>query len=487
MKNKKGIKTILGLASSLLFATTSLVSAKAWGPERATFTMENPATYPTFNSITDNPSIGDERDFVRVGQINADVTQLSDSVEIKPGHQYLVYIYFHNNASASYNYSEHNHSGIALGTRMSTSFPTILDKGENGTITGTITANNSNPASVWDEAYLTTSSKVYIHYVAGSAKIYDDWPTNESILPDTLFTKEGTLIGLTSLNGAIPGCEEYHGVVSYVIQADSLEATVDKTVSIDGENFSNKVDAKPGDEVTYKLTIKNMGTKELSNVTVKDSFPDKVTLVPGSVQLWANESTKKDTLPDNIITNGYNLGTLGTGNTVYITYRAKISEDIDCGSLNLTNTASLTHDTETSEGKTTNDKAVIVVEKDGCTPPPEDCTTNPDLPECQDCSTNPDLPGCKEDCTTNPNLPECQRIPDTGPVEIILAIIIVLGLGGAGYYYYRTQKKVKSVENKVSGKPGKSDKKDATPENPVQIADKDQSPKPENKEPKADK
>ena len=26
--------------------------------------MEKPATYPTFNSITNNPTIGDERDFV---------------------------------------------------------------------------------------------------------------------------------------------------------------------------------------------------------------------------------------------------------------------------------------------------------------------------------------------------------------------------------------------------------------------------------------
>ena len=75
MKKINNIKTI-SLATALGLSLTGFISASAWGPERATFTMENPASYPTFNSITDNPTIGDERDFVRVGEINADVTDL---------------------------------------------------------------------------------------------------------------------------------------------------------------------------------------------------------------------------------------------------------------------------------------------------------------------------------------------------------------------------------------------------------------------------
>ena len=65
----------------------------AWGPERETYTMEEPADYATFNSITNNPTLGDERDFVRVGEINPDKTTLGNEVEVVPGKQYTVYIY----------------------------------------------------------------------------------------------------------------------------------------------------------------------------------------------------------------------------------------------------------------------------------------------------------------------------------------------------------------------------------------------------------
>ena len=46
----------------------------------------------------------------------------------------------------------------------------------------------------------------------------------------------------------------------------------------------------------------------------------------------------------------------------------------------------------------------------------------------------------------------CQELPVTGPLEIIMAIVVVIGIGGAGYYLYRTQKTLKTVESKTTGK-----------------------------------
>ena len=192
MKKTK-IARIICVTATVSLSLFSLTSASAWGPERATFTMEKPATYPTFNSITNNPTIGDERDFVRVGEINAKETDLKNEIEVVPGKQYLVYIYFHNNASATFNDSAHNNSGVALQTKMATSFSTVLTPEKKGEITGTITASNSNPASVWDEAYMTTkTNKVLMHYVEGSAKIYNDWKTNGGIMPSSSIPPSGT-------------------------------------------------------------------------------------------------------------------------------------------------------------------------------------------------------------------------------------------------------------------------------------------------------
>ena len=83
-----------------------------WGPDRPTFTMEKPAKYAVFNSITNNPAVGDERDFVRIAEINDDKSETYRSdIQIRPGKSYEVFIYYHNNASATLNDAAHNYVG----------------------------------------------------------------------------------------------------------------------------------------------------------------------------------------------------------------------------------------------------------------------------------------------------------------------------------------------------------------------------------------
>ena len=458
---KKNIKSKFRILSAFTAAAgiglLGAASVSAWGPDRATFTMEKPATYPTFNSITNNPTIGDERDFVRIGEINADVTDLKDSIEVVPGRQYLVYIYFHNNASSTFNDSAHNHSGVAVRSRLASSFSTVLTPEAQGKITGTITADNTNPGSVWDEAYMTTNTnKVLMHYVAGSAKIYNDWGANGSVMPSSLFTEQGTLIGLNALNGVIPGCEEYHGVVSYVLQAEELGGDIVKTVSKDGINFGESVNLVPGETATFRLTIANTGDVALTNATIRDTLPSGLTLVPGSVGLSANESTTIDPLSDNILGAGYNLGTIGTGNTIYITYQATAGSDFDCKGTELFNNAVLTYDSDKASGDSKEDSASVTVKRADCeepVPPLYDCTTTPALPECQN-----------KTCATNPDMEGCQELPNTGPLEIVLAIIIIAGIIGGGYYFYRTKKTLKTVEGDITGKDAPKPESSATPD-----------------------
>lgn len=457
-KTTKELKLIAGIAF-FCFGLMSANSAMAWGPERTKFTMEEPATYPVFNSITNNPTIGDERDFVRVGEINADTTKLGNEVEVVPGRQYLVYIYFHNDASSTYNDAEHNNAGVAFQTRLASSFSTVLTPNEKGTITATISAENSNPLSVWDEAYMTTkASKVLLHYVEGSAKIYNNYKANGSVMPSNLFSKEGTYVGLNSLNGVILGCEEYHGIVTYVVQAEELKGTIEKTVSTDGKTYKKNASFKAGDTIYYKLTIKNAGDVALSNAIVKDTLPTGIKLVPGSVKLTANDSSTSESLSDNLVNNGYNLGTIGTGNTVTITYQATSDGDFDCKGKTLENKASLTYDSDVKSGDTSTSSAKVTIKKANCDedkpPVPEDPEEpeTPDEPETPEEPDEPEKP--EDDCKTNPEMEGCQQLPVTGPLEIVMAIIIIGGIGGAGYYLYRTKRTLKTVEDITIGKPG---------------------------------
>ena len=47
----------------------------AWGPDRPTYTFENPAPHVTFNSMTNNQMHGDERNFVQIKETNMKYTR----------------------------------------------------------------------------------------------------------------------------------------------------------------------------------------------------------------------------------------------------------------------------------------------------------------------------------------------------------------------------------------------------------------------------
>lgn len=216
----------LGVAAALVMSLGVAPSAWAWGPERPTYTVTQPADHAVFNSITDNPAVGNEMDFVRIVEKGTNGEYVSD-LTIEPGKQYEVYIYYHNDAASIYNRKEYNYIGAARETKLASSFPASLAKDEVGMISGVITSTTTNPGSVWDEAYVKAKEALTLHYVNGSAKIYNDWPVSGSVLSRNLFSTEGTYIGLTELNGLIPGCDAYSGSIVYTLQAIAVDTPED--------------------------------------------------------------------------------------------------------------------------------------------------------------------------------------------------------------------------------------------------------------------
>ena len=156
MKKLTNINKTFGLVGAAVAATLFSSSALAWGPERDLYKMDSPADHPTFNSITDNKknmggegfddfAIGDERDFVRIGEITSGGTVLKNTVQVKPGGQYLVLAYFHNDASSTLNKSK---VGLALNTKMSSAFSKVVPPEKKGGVSATITSSTTTPAAV---------------------------------------------------------------------------------------------------------------------------------------------------------------------------------------------------------------------------------------------------------------------------------------------------------------------------------------------------
>ena len=381
-----------------------------WGPPRPLYTMNEPADHVVFNSITNNPVLGNELNFVRVAEAGAGV-EFSDEVKIEPGKEYEVYIGYHNNAASSLNESG---VGIATGVKLSSLFPGEVKAGERGEVSATITATNADPQAVWDGAYLTADSNVKLRYKPASAKIYNDgYATNGQVLPETLFSDTGTYLGVNTLDGLIPGCAEYSGHVIYTLIAEQVGATVSKMVSTDGVKFEESATVKPGDIVTYKVEFKNIGQIDLTNVTFHDKFPEGLDLVKGTTTLVNQTYPNGEKLEDIINANGMNLGMYGPGATAEITYKAKVKDDAKCDT-DLVNRMFVDHDS----GEISDDAALK-------------------------------LEGCAEVAAVT-------KIPETGPAQIALAAVVVIAIIGGGFYLYDSQRRLDKTAKRVGVRGGAS-------------------------------
>ena len=436
MKNiKSKIFSAVALTGLMVatFAPVASVSAldETWGPKnRARYTWNSPAPEVTFNSITDNPFIGDESNFVRVVEyVEGGNASHEDNVTVQPGKEYEVWIYFHNNAAANLNESG---KGLAQNTRVASSFPTKLSAGDSGVIRGSVSATNANPQAVWDTAFLNADETVWLDYVPNSAILHTSESCKaangivldaNSLFVDASKVGTGTEAGAMitcydagefrtdGLWGVIPGCNEYAGYVTYRVKAEKPGFYMEKQVAPTGTgNFGDTLMANAGDTLDFKIDYKNTGTTKQTTVMIRDILPDKLTLVSGSVIATTPEAPNGVTLnaenEAKLFSNeGLNIGNFESGQTATITYRAKIVglDKFSCGANEITNDATL----ETENG-TEFDSVKVTVNR-ACS------------------SSTP------------------SQLPTTGPTEIALLVVVILVIGGGGFYFYRSAKMLKKV------------------------------------------
>lgn len=360
---RKAPKRFSALGVMIAAAIIVPIAVLAYGPERPTFTNANPAPYVTFNSITDNPQVGDERNFVRIRE--SGVGDYKDQTDLTPGKVYDVSVYYHNNASDDLNASG---KGIAKNTKLRMELPGVVKPGVNAVLAGNISASNANPGTVWDEAYgkNTTNGDIALRYVSGSAKVNSNGAVNGATLPDSLFTT-GTNLGYDSLNGDLPGCYKYSGFVTFQVRVDQPNFTLKKEVSVDeGKTWVNdSVKAKAGSTVQYKMTYQNTGTNQQDNVSLRDMLPTGVNYVAGSSKI-ANATTSgqyKDTI-DGVTTTGYNTGSYQPKGNFFFKFSAKLptADKLECGTNTLKNVARVTTNSGYKE-----DDATVVIDKE-CKP-----------------------------------------------------------------------------------------------------------------------
>lgn len=432
MKNTDKKKKIIVSSLAVLLGGLGLVGeVQAWGPERETYTNENPAPQAVFNSITNNAAVGDERDFVRIVEISKDGNKAaySNEVTVRAGYDYEVYIYYHNNASSTYNDMAHNLIGVARNVRVSAAFPQSLKAGERGQTDAIIMSDKTIVPEVWDEAWMTAAEDVTLSYISGSAKILNDWEANGSTLSTNLFSEEGTLIGYNVLNGVIPGCAEYSGQVIYQIRAEAVEqpteptATfeMDKTVSRDGANWAEDIVATAEETLEFRIRYKNTGTVKQTDVVAFDTLEDGqgMEYIKGTTRIVRGEleTIVEDKEGEGLFDGGLKIGEAEPEEEIFIYYKVRVKElaTFSCGKTTMYNLAGVSGrrgDVEGAGVATQYDKVRIELERND-----ESC-----------------LPA---------------ELPETGPAEIILASVVGLGLLVGLGYWLNSKREVKKLEKQA--------------------------------------
>ncbi len=334
----------------------------AYGPERPIYTILNPAPHITFNSITDNPNYGDERNFVLV----KDAANTSSGgwshtdIDVQPGKEYLVRMYVHNNAAENLNL-------IAENTRVSASVPTTT--GNSVQIDGFITSPSATPNQVYDHVVLNSDKRFNVAYVPGSAVYYNNINPNPGFtLPDSIVTSSGALVGYQQMDGKVPGCFQFSGITTFKVKVQGelqqkfeMSKQVRKHTTATG-GWADSITANPGEEVDYLISYKNSGEAQQDNVVVKDSLAAATTYQTGSSKLISSLTPSGAPISDNVTTpNGVNIGSYSPSGNAFVVFSAKVGEEKDlpqCGNNTLRNTA-----TVEAGGGSLQDTADVVVNK----------------------------------------------------------------------------------------------------------------------------
>lgn len=345
--------------SALLVAGVATAVTFAWGPSRPTYTIEKPADKVTFNSITNNPIDGDERNFARAVETSDPV---GDIANVEAGKTYTIRMVAHNNAAANLNLK-------ATGTRASVGIPS--KSGTSLSVTNFVTADNATPKEVWDEVVFKSNKEFSLVYVPGSARIYNSGYAkggNGQALPDSLVTSAGAKLGYEKAgDGIIPGCFQYLSYVEYKVRpqfAEIPDFSITKDVRKSGTTtYGQTASVNPGEKVDFRITFKNTGESTLKNVIIKDALPAGMTYVAGTAKLQNSNYVYPNmySLNEKLFSEGSNIGTYTVGANAFVTFSATVNSNDKlavCGLNSLRNVAKAETDFGNKE-----DDAVVTVDK----------------------------------------------------------------------------------------------------------------------------
>lgn len=364
-------KAVFALIAVAALAGLTAVAVAGFGPDRPTKVYNGPGTpgfdYVTFNSFTNVPKFGDERQFFNGQYADQNQTYYPTLTQLRQGDEITMHVYIHNGADPSLNASG---QGIAKNTNVKVELPQGSIK--SGQAKATINADNAQPKSVWSTVDLKADNGGFFQFdfVPGSAKLVGNG-INQPVSDE--------LVGKGVSIGDVKGCFEFAVAVTFKVKVNMPHYKINKLVRFDGQtskDWKNEVTAKPGDTVEWGIEFDNIGKTELKSVKIVDEVPANMTPVPGSVKLYNGNYPSGYTYPDSAIqANGkqinVDIGNYDPDINAWVIFKAKVNDvaELQCGQHELWNNAFATPDGYGA----VNDTALVKIDQPPCEKPVYSC------------------------------------------------------------------------------------------------------------------
>jgi hypothetical protein len=207
---------IVALAFLVILGSSAFA---AFAPERDTSSWKKTSKDITFNSVKDNPAVGDERAFLVVRNFNNN--NYADQLKVADNDIVVLRAYYHNNATAD---------KIAKNTKIKINLPNLAAK--NISATAYISSDNADPKIISDTTALKADKPFTLEYEKGSAQIWNN-VLRGTALSDSIVSNTGASIGYAKLDGFIAGGSKHSGYVTIKAKV-LLQKTFTSSINTNG-------------------------------------------------------------------------------------------------------------------------------------------------------------------------------------------------------------------------------------------------------------
>lgn len=322
----KGLKRFISNKRKMI-ATVALASTMVAGVFGLQAKQSVDATgTPRFNFLS-----GD-KEMLRVKNVND--PDWADPINANIGDKVAFLLYFHNGVVNTTATNTRVRVDLPVDQTNQFNMKSYIWSDQTAYITDTVVDGNIVGHS---GATINLPSNARIQYIPGSTMIFRDGAQTGTQIADGITTNSGVNIG------DIQGCWQYSGYVSF--QANiygQSNLVMNKQVAHAGETiWHEEIAANPGDEIAYKIAVRNTGDIDAANVSLKDILPQYMSYEVGTSYIYTSVHPEGVKLDDTLFSTGLSIPNItpGDAGVEYLVYKTRIASSVPTGSWELINTA----------------------------------------------------------------------------------------------------------------------------------------------------